>query len=219
MDENRSLSWLFVLQYNCTAPDRFLLPLRARTKKAMEIAYDRSFEIYCEGKSAVVQCDFPRMISPGRFSRYVLPSLTQEASYLDHCVYHYDGPKALAHIDAVLGIKEIDCIQWVPGDGQPRTIEWMDLLKKIQAAGKSLWIYDWTPDEIKMHFKELELNKVAFSVYASSQDEADALLDYVVSNSWLTTKKQKKESIKYDQKRNSAQYHIKKTDRRDSVQF
>lgn len=138
--------------------------------------------IYCEEKSAVVQCDFSCMVSPTQAREFVIPSITKEAAFLDRSIYHYDGKEALGHLDDVLAIKEIDCIQWVPGDGQPRTLEWMDLLIKIQKAGKSLWIYDWTADEIKAHYKELEPNKVAFSLNVSSEDQADELLEFLVKN-------------------------------------
>ncbi len=135
-----------------------------------------------QGKFAVVQCDFSCLLSPAQAREFAIPSIRKEASYLDKCVYHYDGKDALGHLEDILAIQEIDCIQWVPGEGQPRTLEWMELLKKIQKAGKSLWIFDWTVDEIKANFKELEPNKVAFSLSAASQDEADGLLEYLVKN-------------------------------------
>ncbi len=138
---------------------------------------------YCEGRFAVVQCDFSCLISPAQAREFVIPAVAEEAAYLDHCVYHYDGPGALGHLDDILAIPDIDCLQWVPGDGQPRSLEWMDLLHKIQRAGKSLWIYDWTIDEIKQHHRELEPNKVAYSVSAASVDEAEDLLDYLARNS------------------------------------
>lgn len=134
---------------------------------------------YCRGKFAVVQCDFSCMMSPDFARKYVIDAVSEEASYLDRCVYHYDGKEALGHLDDILAIPEIDCIQWVPGDGNPRSIEWMPLLEKIQKAGKSLWIYDWTPEEIMTRFKDLEVNKVFFSTYVGTQDEAERLIEYL----------------------------------------
>ncbi len=138
------------------------------------------FPTYCEnGRFAVTQCDFSAMISPDQAREFVIPAIEEEASYLDRCGYHYDGKGALGHLDDILAIDGIDLIQWVPGDGNPRSIEWMDLLRKIQAAGKGLWIYDWTCDEIIRHFKDLSPEGLVFSVNASSQDEADRLLEIV----------------------------------------
>jgi hypothetical protein len=138
---------------------------------------------YCpSGRFAVIQCDFSCMMSPAQVREFVIPAIREEAAYLDRCVYHYDGKDALGHIDDILSIQEIDVIQWVPGDGQPRSIEWMDLLTKIQKAGKGLWIYDWTADEIETRFKELSPEGLLFSIHVDSQDEADRLLENVKSN-------------------------------------
>jgi len=134
---------------------------------------------YSEEKFAVLQCDFSCMLSPDMARKYVIPALEREASHLKHNVYHYDVVNALGHLDDILAIKNIDVIQWVPGAGQPRTIEWLDLLKKIQKAGKKLWIYDWSIEEIKTRFKELEPEGLIFQVNASSKKEADELLSYV----------------------------------------
>ncbi|MDR1565896.1 MAG: hypothetical protein LBS48_01270 [Treponema sp.] len=134
---------------------------------------------YSEGKFATLQCDFSLMISPEMCRRFVVPALEYEASCLKHNVYHYDGIGALAHLDEILAIKSIDAIQWVPGAGQKRTIEWMALLKKIQKAGKRLWLYDWYPDEIKARFKELDPRLLYFSTWANTPQEADELIAYV----------------------------------------
>lgn len=139
--------------------------------------------LYCDsGKFAVVQCDFSCMLSPNQAREFVIPAIEEEANFLDYSMYHYDGKEALGHLDDVLAIDKINCVQWVPGDGQPRSIEWMDLLKKIQKASKSLWIFDWTADEIKKHYRELDPSKVVFSLDVASQDEAEDLLEFLEKN-------------------------------------
>lgn len=131
----------------------------------------------CEGRFAVVQCDFSCLISPEHVREYVVPSIKKEASYLDHCVYHYDGKDALRHIDDIIAIPEIDIIQWVPGEGQPRSIDWINLLKKIQLAGKGLWIFDWTAQEIIERHSELSSEGLIFSTHLPSRGLADEFLD------------------------------------------
>lgn len=132
-----------------------------------------------EGRFAVTQCDFSCLLSPDQARRIMIPALREEAEYLDHTVYHYDGKEALGHLDYVLDIEEIDVIQWVPGAGNPRSIEWMDLLHHIQSRNKGLWIFDWTPEEIKAHFKELRPEGLAFEVCVGSEEEAEDLLEYL----------------------------------------
>jgi len=135
-----------------------------------------------EGKFATMQCDYICMLGPEHARKYVIPALEEEAAYLDHSVYHFDGKDALRHLDDILAIKDIDVIQWVPGAGQPRTVEWMDLLKKIQKAGKGLHLYDWTIDEIKHFYKELRPEGLMFQLEAKSPSEADELLEFLVKN-------------------------------------
>jgi len=137
--------------------------------------------MYSEGKFNVIQCDFICMISPEAVRRFVLPALEEEAEFLDHCCFHLDGPDALVHLDDILSIKAIDAVQWVPGAGAKRFVEWIDLLKKIQDAGKALHA-PVTPDEMKMLHKELRPEKVFYDVAARSRSEADALLDWLTAN-------------------------------------
>ena len=134
---------------------------------------------YCKERFAVIQCDFKGLISPDLVKKFVIPCLEEEAQYLKHSVYHYDGKEALVHIDDILAIPEIDVIQWVPGAGNPRTIEWMELLHKIQDAGKGLWIYDWTAEEIKTRYKELKPEKLVFSIRLESQSNADNFIECI----------------------------------------
>jgi 5-methyltetrahydrofolate--homocysteine methyltransferase len=134
---------------------------------------------YSEERFAVLQCDFSIMVSPEMTRRFIVPALEYEASCLKHNIYHYDGVAALAHLDDILAIKAIDAIQWVPGAGQPRTVEWIDLLKKTQKAGKRLWLYDWTPQEIKDHFRELDPKGLYFETSTKTPQEADELITYV----------------------------------------
>lgn len=136
---------------------------------------------YCEGKFAVVQCDFICLISPEQARRFVYPALEEEAAHLDHCCYHLDGPGALVHLDDILSIDRIDSVQWVPGDGNPPVIEWMDLLKRIQSAGKSVYLAA-SADQVKYYCKELRPDRVFFDCWVGSQSEADALLDWLKTN-------------------------------------
>ncbi len=136
---------------------------------------------YCEGRFACIQCDFICMISPELAHKFLYPALVEEARFLDNCCYHLDGPDALVHLDDLLAIEEIDAIQWVPGAGNAPHIEWMDLLKRIQKGGKSLYI-SASVDEVPVYHRELSPEKVFYDVWAPSQAEADKLLDWLKAN-------------------------------------
>lgn len=151
----------------------------ARAGKMEERGYIGWAPTYSEEKFAVVQCDVSCMLSPEMVKKFAIPAIEYEVNHLKKCVYHYDGKEALGHIDDILAIKGIDVIQWVPGAGQPRSIEWMDLLKKIQAAGKGLWIYDWSAEEIVAHCKELKPEGLLFSLGVQTPKQADELIQKV----------------------------------------
>lgn len=136
---------------------------------------------YCEGRFSVIQCDFICLISPAQARRFVLPALEEEAAFLDRCCYHLDGPGALIHLEDILAIEGIDSVQWVPGSGNPPVIEWIDLLKKIQQSGKSVYVAA-SPEQVKVFHRELRPEKVFYDVWAASQAEADALLEWLKSN-------------------------------------
>ncbi len=137
-------------------------------------------DMYSELKTQAVQCDFCYMVSPEHFRRFALPSLEYEMSCLDHAVYHLDGVGELPHLDDLLAIPNLHTIQWLPGAGQPQAPHWIDLLKKIQKAGKSVQVIV-TPDELKAIYKELAPERTFYWVPAgcASQQEAESLIHWM----------------------------------------
>jgi len=138
--------------------------------------------LYYEGKFAVVQCDFMGLIGNADAKKLVMPALEEESAYLDRCILHLDGKDALRHLDDILAIERINAIQWVPGDGQPKTYEWMELLQTIQRAGKGLYLYDWSVEAIHAHYKELRPEGLVFDLEAKTEGESEALLKWMKEN-------------------------------------
>ena len=93
-----------------------------------------------QGRSYVSQCDFICMISPDQFRQVILPSLIQENSHLDRIIYHLDGPGALRHLDDLLTKANVNAVQWVYGAGAGPASKWIDVYKRIQAAGKGMQV-------------------------------------------------------------------------------
>ena len=127
-----------------------------------------------------LQCDFSAMLSPAVFEEFFLPEIQEQCRRLPYSIYHLDGPDAVRHIDMLLEIPELDAIQWVPGDGQPRAIEWIPLLKKIQSKGKGLVIYA-LPEDIDILLTELSPRGlyVGITTQFNSFDEADEFVEKV----------------------------------------
>ncbi len=141
---------------------------------------------YCHGiysmeGAAYLQCDFSCMISPQMFRRWVLPALEEEAEIVKHVVYHWDGPGALVHADDLIASKGLHTMSYVPGTGYGGHIEYLDLFKRVQAGGKAVQFWG-SIDEVKKAHKELKPNKVFYSTGASSQSQAEELLEWFVKN-------------------------------------
>ena len=132
-------------------------------------------------RTNTIQCDFAALIGPEHFRRFVRPALEEEAAYLRHCVYHLDGPECLVHLDDLCSIKHLDCIQWTTGARNKEFINWMDLLKSIQAKGKSLWV-PCNVDSIKVFHKELKHNMLFYDCWAPSQKAGEETLKWLKAN-------------------------------------
>lgn len=138
---------------------------------------------WSDGKFASIQCDFICMVSPELSRQYIIPALVEEAAFLDHCIYHLDGPGALPHLDDILAIQDIDAIQWVSGAGQKPMWQWLDVLKKCQHAGKALQIFDLNCEQVKQVHRELDPAGVVYCVYANTAAEVENLTHWLERNS------------------------------------
>ncbi|MFZ4396480.1 MAG: hypothetical protein ACOYOU_12725 [Kiritimatiellia bacterium] len=101
-----------------------------------------AFRLWGLGTTAKLQCDASAMFSPEMFRRFVMPGLTEQCRWLDNSMYHLDGTQAMCHLDSLLGIQELDAIEWTPqagieGGGDSR---WFEMYRRILGAGKSLQV-------------------------------------------------------------------------------
>ena len=90
--------------------------------------------------SYIIQCDFCYMIGNPMFRKFVLDTLVEDTKRLAHTIYHLDGVGELNHLDDILNIKDLNAEQWVAGAGKPSPIHWLDVYKKIHAAGKQIML-------------------------------------------------------------------------------
>lgn len=131
--------------------------------------------IYHPDRWYVTSCDFQGMISEAMMRRFVLPELCAELAYLGNSVFHLDGIGALRHLDCLLSLPELDGVQWVPGAGQAPATAWIDVLKRIQDAGKTVHI-DVRPQDLPVLLEALRPEGMLYNVHCASADEADAVL-------------------------------------------
>ena len=109
-----------------------------------------AFAIWGPGKTGKVQCDAAAMISPEMFAQFAVPALQEQCAWLDYSMYHLDGTQAIRHLDLLLGIDELDAIEWTPQVNQPQGGDpaWYDLYRRIRAAGKGVQAINVSPEQV-----------------------------------------------------------------------
>ena len=100
------------------------------------------FWCWAPGRMAKFQCDFSAMISPEMFGEFMVPILNEMTERVSYSMYHWDGPGAIPHHDHLLGIPQLDMIQWTAGAGaeNPAAPRWWKMHHKTVDAGKKVFI-------------------------------------------------------------------------------
>ncbi|HOX39161.1 MAG TPA: hypothetical protein PL033_14340 [Candidatus Brocadiia bacterium] len=99
---------------------------------------------WAPGRMVKLQCDFSAMISPDMFKEFMVPVLTEMTERTSYSMYHWDGPGALCHLDALLSIPRLSMIQWTPGSGVEHVDDrrWWPYYHRIVDAGKKIYMND-----------------------------------------------------------------------------
>ena len=136
-------------------------------------------DMWSPRRTQAIQCDFCYMISPEHFRKFALPWLEYEISWLDHAVYHMDGPGQIRHLDDLLALPGLHTIQWVPGAGQAPAPAWLEMLRKIQRAGKGVQVLV-SVEELKAIYSQLAPEKTYYWVLdCPNQSAAESLLAWM----------------------------------------
>jgi hypothetical protein len=132
-------------------------------------------------KTNTIQCDFAALCGPEHFRRWILPALEEEAAFLDACMYHFDGPECLVHLDDICAIPKLGAIQWTPGARNKAMMDWLDLLKEIQSKGQGLYI-GCSVEELRIYHRELRPEKVFYQCGVGSEQQVEETLKWLVDN-------------------------------------
>ena len=147
-----------------------------------------AFAILGKGRVAKIQCDFSAMLSPTHYREFVLPSLERQTHFLDHTLYHLDGPDAIRHVPAIMELERLDALQWTCGAGQPDGAcpRWYTIYDQVAAAGKGLWIqlYDGGVDDwirgAESLMERYGKKRFYFIFPDMSQRDADKLMNHAL---------------------------------------
>lgn len=137
-----------------------------------------SFPGWGPGRVCKLQCDMSCMISEGMFREFVQPYLAAQCRRVDHAFYHLDGPDAVQHLEALLEIPELHGIQWTPGAGaEPvHSRAWWPMFRRIQEAGKSLFLLGIPAGDVPEFAREFDRNLTFISTGTGTQEEAEELV-------------------------------------------
>lgn len=133
------------------------------------------FALWSPGRFYSAHNDFSYMIGPGMFRELFIPALQRQLEYLDHAVYHVDGLGAFAHVDALCELERLQAVQILPGAGKPSPLHYLEVLRKVQRAGKNLHI-TIAADEVRPALELLSARGLFLDVWCRSEAEARRLL-------------------------------------------
>ncbi|HOX06746.1 MAG TPA: hypothetical protein PK280_10105 [Planctomycetota bacterium] len=133
------------------------------------------FPLWGPGKFYAAQCDFAYMISPAMFRDIFLPAVARQTEFLDQTVYHVDGVGNFNHVDALCELPRLQALQILPGAGKPSPLHYMDVLRKVQAAGKNLHI-SIPAQEVRPALEQLSARGLFIATSCETEEEARALL-------------------------------------------
>jgi len=131
---------------------------------------------WAPNKLSQIQSDISVMFSTETFEEFVVPELNSELTWANTALYHFDGVEQISHLELILSIDKINCIQWNQVDSQPSILNYMDELKKIQAAGKGIYIQSRAPKEIPILLENLSSKGLFIETRLESIEEADELV-------------------------------------------
>ena len=125
-----------------------------------------------------VSSDFCCMVNREMFEALIVPGLERELDFLEGSMYHLDGPGALQHLDRILSFPKLNGVQWVRGAGAPPTRTWLDVLLRIQAAGKNVQV-DCEEEDLEPLCQALAPEGVHLVIQAKDPSHAEALVEKV----------------------------------------
>jgi hypothetical protein len=133
------------------------------------------FSLWAPGKFYAAQNDFSFNIGPKMFRDLFIKVIERQTEFLDYSVYHVDGVNAFHHVDALCELPRLQALQILPGAGKPSPLHYMDVLKKVQAAGKNLHI-SIPCNEVETALRELSARGLFIATSCKTEAEARDLL-------------------------------------------
>lgn len=116
------------------------------------------------GRCYPVSCDIICLLGPTAFHQCILGPLQREMSALNRSIFHLDGPAALVHLDALLEQPALHAIQWQFGAAGGPATRWVEVYRRIQAAGKAILIECGDFDHARLLARHLKPQGIMLNV-------------------------------------------------------
>ncbi len=97
-------------------------------------------DLYAPEPWSILLCDFSALIGPQHFDEFLLDDLVRGVECSPrYNFYHLDGPGEIIHMDKILAIPDLKCMQWVPLPEGPLELT-LDVCNRIHRAGRNQWV-------------------------------------------------------------------------------
>lgn len=112
--------------------------------------------IYSDIPWYFISIDVIVMLSGAFFEEFVDESLRKMVDFHDRTLFHLDGENAVMHLDRILKVEKLTGVQVQATPFVQSAEFWIPHLKKIQAAGKNIWVEARHKQDVKDFIENLE---------------------------------------------------------------
>ncbi|MCK9410807.1 MAG: hypothetical protein M0Q53_00805 [Prolixibacteraceae bacterium] len=123
------------------------------------------------GRMHIPSCDFAFMISQDDYNTFGIPILKKEVLTKTHNIFHVDGKGVANHIDSILGVPQIQAIQWVQGMGDDYPImQHLDFIRYVQSKKKGI-IVDLAKEDLDEYMELMSPNHTFLWIATNCEEE------------------------------------------------
>ncbi len=134
--------------------------------------------VWSDRPMGTVQDDIAINLSPTMYREVFLPALQVMAAHTERTVLHWHDGCHL-HLDNLLAVDEIDLIQYGHDPNSPPFRQGLDNMRKIQAAGKRLFISCVEAEDAEFFIDNLDPRGLMMIINTSSDEASRRMVDDV----------------------------------------
>ena len=151
----------------------------AKACNCKEYGYTNWSGCYSNTPCYTPQVDCSYMIGPHTFKEFGLPTLAYQCKSIGRTLFHMDGVGVLNHLDMILGIKELNAIQWMSGEGKKPHSQWPEVYQRIIDGGKGVQFYFEEGFEALIKMIETTGHPGRYQFIYNTQTDKEYMLKYL----------------------------------------